>query len=75
MWEIPIPMNEVECDHDQDEEAQDTDTDGGHSHQAGAGGQPVSQLVRWEAQAAVREGGGPKPVQGSDTEIQTAVGV
>ena len=75
MWEIPIPMNEVECDHDQDEEAQDTDTDGGHGDQAGAGAQSLSQLVRRVAQAAVREGGWPKPVQGSDTEIQTAVGV
>ena len=68
-------MNEVECDHDQDEKAQDTDTDGGHGDQAGAVAQTLSQLVRRVAQAAVREGGGPKPVQGPDTEIQTAVGV
>ena len=68
-------MNEVECDHDQDEEAQDTDTDGGHGDQAGGGAQSLRQLVRRGAQAAVRDGGGPKPVQGSDTERQTAVGV
>ena len=75
MWEIPVPVNEVECDNDQDEEAQDTDTDGGHGHQARAGAQSLSQLVSRVAQAAVREGGGPKPVQGPDTEIQTTVGV
>ena len=46
LWEIPISVNEVQSDHDEYEEADDTDTDGGHGHQAGAGGQPVSQLVR-----------------------------
>ena len=75
LWEIPVPVNEVECDNDQDEEAQDTDTDGGHCDQARAGAQSLSQLVSRVAQAAVREGRGPKPVQGPDTEIQTAVGV
>ena len=68
-------MDEVQSDHDEDEEADDTDTDGGHGHQAGAGGQPVSQLVRRVAQAAVREVRGPKLVQGPDSEIQTSVGV